>query len=430
MAKLKSTTLCLLVLLTMAARIVAADLLTALSGHTATIANGVMHIIGGNTATTVSNTTVPTNSHYTLDLTQPFNTSSPPVAPVPGATSPTAPPPIAHHTSALRSDNSSFVIWGGGTSSNYTNLLDPEIIYIYWTGNNTWTTEPIPVGPKQRRYHTAVINSTDNTWFDIHGGVQDAQTGASAAATPVIQNTVWGCDTSAFTWSNLTASNVQLYQHSAIMLTNGHTIVLGGLQQYVADSSPSVAQAFASMNQIQFYDSIAGVWSTKTSSGETPPLRAGHSAVLTSENHILIYGGYGVDGQPLGDVYILDPSTLTWYQPNITGTAPNPRYFHTANYVNNQMIVVGGSGASNSIYNDVQVLSKVLGTTELASISSAYAWVNNFSPTGPSITVSNSPSSPTATASTPAKNAATERMSGITLVLLEVVIGLAIVVAF
>lgn len=90
------------------------------------------------------------------------------------------------------------------------------------------------------------------------------------------------------------------------------------------------------------------------------------------------------------------------------------------------MIVVGGSGASNTIYNDVQVLSKVLGTTELGSTNPTYAWVNSYSPAGPNITVS---SSPTATASTPAKNAATA-MSGITSVLLAVVIGLVMVVAF
>src|SRR5438270_13771281 len=87
---------------------------------------------------------------------------------------------------------------------------------------------------------------------------------------------------------------------------------------------------------------------------------------------ITVFGGYGPNGQPLNDVYILDPTTLTWTQANVTGVPPDPRYFHSANIVGQQMVVVGGAGANNAAFGDIHVLSKAG-----AGNGNSYQWTNS-----------------------------------------------------
>ncbi|RUP43866.1 hypothetical protein BC936DRAFT_136615, partial [Jimgerdemannia flammicorona] len=343
--------------------------------------------LGGNAPSAPASTdVVPVSTHYELDLTVSFNISSPALKVTStNFTATGGPPPLAYHTSSLRDDNNSLVIWGGGTSDGFVGQLTPDTVWVFYAKNKSWTTAKIPVGPKPRRHHTAVINSTDPSWFDVYGGVQDTATGFTSAA-PVLQNSVWGCDTDAFTWANLTAGPGERYQHAAVMTPNGTMIVIGGLQQYIAAaanaSAAVLAQALAPMNSIGMYNSKTGVWASMAAtgaSGSTPADRAGHTAVMTEDNKILVYGGYDENNQPLGDLFILDPLTLTWTKPNVTGTPPSSRFFHTANVVDGQMVIVGGSGSSNAARGDVAVLTTSKATNDAPP---TYVWSGTFVPKG------------------------------------------------
>lgn len=47
-------------------------------------------------------------------------------------------------------------------------------------------------------------------------------------------------------------------------------------------------------------------------SGPKPCARSGTTLLEYAEGQVLLYGGFGVDGKPLDDAYILDVATLQW----------------------------------------------------------------------------------------------------------------------
>ena len=49
-----------------------------------------------------------------------------------------------------------------------------------------------------------------------------------------------------------------------------------------------------------------------------------------------------MSGCRLGDVWVLDTVTLTWYKPLVAGPAPLPRSLHSATLIGHRMFVFGG----------------------------------------------------------------------------------------
>ncbi|KAM6982184.1 LOW QUALITY PROTEIN: host cell factor 1b [Tautogolabrus adspersus] len=88
--------------------------------------------------------------------------------------------------------------------------------------------------------------------------------------------------------------------------------------------------------------SVVG-WEIPPTSGQPPPPRESHTAVVTSgrgNNRLIIYGG--MSGCRLGDLFVLHIDSLTWSQPTLNGIAPLPRSLHSATTINNKMYVFGG----------------------------------------------------------------------------------------
>ncbi|XP_058498973.1 host cell factor 1b isoform X1 [Solea solea] len=88
--------------------------------------------------------------------------------------------------------------------------------------------------------------------------------------------------------------------------------------------------------------SVVG-WEIPVTSGQPPPPRESHTAVVTSgraANRLIIYGG--MSGCRLGDLWVLDIDSMTWTKPALSGTAPLPRSLHSATVINNKMYVFGG----------------------------------------------------------------------------------------
>ncbi|KAH9958732.1 galactose oxidase [Russula dissimulans] len=98
---------------------------------------------------------------------------------------------------------------------------------------------------------------------------------------------------------------------------------------------------------VHVFDIPSRRWSRPTfTTTDVPPPRRAHTTVLY-QNKIWVFGG-GNGLQALNDVWALDVGgsldRMKWEQVTITGRKrPSPRGYHTANLVQNVMIVVGGS---------------------------------------------------------------------------------------
>ncbi|CAG8599619.1 1277_t:CDS:2, partial [Acaulospora morrowiae] len=145
--------------------------------------------------------------------------------------------------------------------------------------------------------------------------------------------------------------------HTATLLKNGIIVILGGVENQ-NETKP------IDMNLIYLYDTNTNTWSSKQASGSLVESRSGHSAVLTGDDKIIIYGGWKSWREnyttPTPLLSILDTSTYTWSIPSITGDSP-PLAYHAAHLYNNCMILAFGNitnfnGPPNDTTNKVYIL--------------------------------------------------------------------------
>eukprot|EP00742_Colponemidia_sp_Colp-10_P005408 GILJ01005778.1.p1 GENE.GILJ01005778.1~~GILJ01005778.1.p1 ORF type:complete len:803 (-),score=109.40 GILJ01005778.1:84-2492(-) len=96
-------------------------------------------------------------------------------------------------------------------------------------------------------------------------------------------------------------------------------------------------------------------WHKARTSGTAPTPRWGHSAVSVGST-LVVFGGY--DGSYMNDVWFLDCQTMAWSQPQIAGVAPSLRSNHTAcmDRTGSRMIIFGGGGSIRARNNDVFAL--------------------------------------------------------------------------
>ncbi|XP_067265117.1 tRNA wybutosine-synthesizing protein 4 [Chanodichthys erythropterus] len=83
-------------------------------------------------------------------------------------------------------------------------------------------------------------------------------------------------------------------------------------------------------------------WTEITVVGAVPEARHSHSACPYGGG-LVIFGGLGKGGRPLGDVFYLRPTSsgFCWETKNLH-PLPVPRYSHSAHVINEKLVVVGG----------------------------------------------------------------------------------------
>ena len=100
-----------------------------------------------------------------------------------------------------------------------------------------------------------------------------------------------------------------------------------------------------------------GDWASAIAEGIPPSARGGHTATLVN-SCIVIFGGHYYSGKSTGFVYLndthfLDVKQSKWIKPYCAGKIPPPRYNHSAIYAGGIIIVFGGKGPKNTVYNDL-----------------------------------------------------------------------------
>ena len=101
------------------------------------------------------------------------------------------------------------------------------------------------------------------------------------------------------------------------------------------------------LNELMVYNIPNNEWigPVKTN-GEQPSGRLQHAAVV-HDKKLYIFGGEPDRYRQLNDLFYLDTTTMTWYQPKVEGIAPSPRVSVTGCLVNNTVYLFGGFDGNN-----------------------------------------------------------------------------------
>jgi N-acetylneuraminic acid mutarotase len=258
------------------------------------------------------------------------------------------------------------IVWGGidGTSTtNQGSIYDP------FTDN--WTATSTSGAPLARTTHTAiwtgnrmVVWGGSGAGVNSSGGIYDPATdqwsATSTANAPSARNLhtmiwtgsemiVWGgwemledyqsrtggrYDPASDSWQSTPAkwSPRERSGHTAVW-TGNEMIIWGGVEWNELDSGGR-------------YDPVTDIW-TPTSLIDVPAARKEHTAVWTG-SEMLVWGGYSFNGSGIyhqdGSRY--SPATDSW-QAITLAAAPPGRYWHTAIWSGNEMIIWGGWDGSN-----------------------------------------------------------------------------------
>ncbi|GBC37386.2 hypothetical protein GLOIN_2v1838155 [Rhizophagus irregularis DAOM 181602=DAOM 197198] len=185
---------------------------------------------------------------------------------------------------------------------------------------------------------------------------------------PVISfdNVQWS---SALEYFLLPDLNIPNYLAPAILLPDGRIAYIG----------KRIDDLWVNFRNIYIYDTINGTWINMSTSGIEPSSRALHTAVLTQDDLIIIYGGVDSQFLPVPDqISVLDTKvdSFTWSVPNIDPVPSSaPFRDHTATIVGNYMIIAFGEyrNTTNDIFSDQIHMIDV-------SEKNNYMWVKSFTP--------------------------------------------------
>ncbi|KAF0428037.1 galactose oxidase [Gigaspora margarita] len=174
-------------------------------------------------------------------------------------------------------------------------------------------------------------------------------------------------DITTMTWSTKTQSQSILtyVDYTAILLPNGLIVYIGGR------SGSSTIVSLNNISQVQIFDTKSYTWSTKPASGSTIASRVDHSAVLTQDGDIIIYGGSTLNHSAIigvfSDIAVLNTNSWVWSVPSISGTNAPPLTQHSAALYKNYMILAFGANSASTFTNNIYILD-----------IQNYTWVTTF----------------------------------------------------
>ncbi|GBB98363.1 hypothetical protein RclHR1_03200013 [Rhizophagus clarus] len=259
-----------------------------------------------------------------------------------------------------------------------------DLIYTYVISSQQWSNNSTTTNAPQFYY-----NSQGQTVCDVKTGKM-YRFGGNRHLSGQINNNMDILDTSTLVWETGSTVNAPIgrYDHTGTLLSNGNIVYIGGCISY---------GEFASMTELPLYNTNNNTWTSITIPGYpdyySPTPRAYHSAVLTQDGRIIVYGGYTINYNlhevVTDDLVILDTSqpVYTWSKANVSTNSPLSRFYHTATLVGDYMIVIFGR---NNIHippptsNEVFILD--------TSDKSNYKWVSEFDLNTPPTTSSPTPS--------------------------------------
>jgi len=147
--------------------------------------------------------------------------------------------------------------------------------------------------------------------------------------------------------------------HSATYIPARQQIIAFGGETIDPIKKGSKKNKVVTSDTLRVLDTEIMLWYPPAASGDVPTGRSGHTATFfPSTNELILFGG--VRGSKwLNTVSVLDVTRWIWTTPNIVGTAPKPRSYHSATAVGPQKLVVFGGNNKTSCFNSVHVLEAI-----------------------------------------------------------------------
>ncbi|KAF0538918.1 galactose oxidase [Gigaspora margarita] len=262
-------------------------------------------------------------------------------------------------------DNSTVFLVGGRTwIANTIDYSYTSSVYKFSSKTSQWTT------PNINHFNSSFITRNEiQAVIDNNGKIFIFSGRDYNNSTKHFYNDMNILDITTMTWSTLIQSQSPMTHtlYTATLLPNGLIVYIGG------ESGSSLNISLTDMAQIQIFDTKSYTWSIKSASGSTIASRVSHSAVLTQDGSIIIYGGStidssGIDVNIFSDIAVLNTNSWAWFVPSVSGTRAPPLTDHSAALYKNYMILAFGSTSALNLYtNKIYILD-----------IQNYTWVTTF----------------------------------------------------
>ncbi|RIA81752.1 hypothetical protein C1645_836478 [Glomus cerebriforme] len=303
--------------------------------HTATLVETKIYFLGGK-----NNDSISTNDFFFLDISKSFNKTE--ALPFKNVTLDLIMP--KHYgagTTVFGKSKNSIFFFGGDMG-----VLQDKNSSVY-----TLDTTKLPSGWQEiiqdtvdRRRLLSVTADNNNKIFLFGGGG-----GGNFGDTKYIRyNTMNIFNISTQDWYVGTIENTLIKRegHTGTFLSDtGEIIYIGGR----SDNGLLI-----DMTNLDVYDTINDKW-VQWSTRNPPEQRCLHTAVLTNDNRIILFGG--VNGlTPVKNYYVvLNVKTLEWYHGNGSLSTRAPYRGHTATLYNDYMFIAFGQGTDQQFSDDVLI---------------------------------------------------------------------------
>lgn len=280
---------------------------------------------------------------------------------------------------------SKMIVWGGFSSSGSRWLNSGG---VYDPVDDLWAVTSTGSAPSGRSYHTAVWTGSkmivwggdSNGWFNNDGALYDpvanswaAMTATNSPSGRTKQTAVW-TGSNMILWGGLRYEGENataldsggIYTPPASSTTNSwtDTIALNAPlsrwgQSTVWTGSKMIVWAgyrggAGYLNDGGQYDPVANSWSSILASIANTPSARTLGAVIWTGSKMIVWGGYGADGNDIQDGGQYDPVANTWSSiASVLANSPAKRRNHTAVWTGSKMIVWGGydlDGITGSTY--------------------------------------------------------------------------------
>ncbi|RIB13703.1 hypothetical protein C2G38_1709741 [Gigaspora rosea] len=270
-----------------------------------------------------------------LNLSSSFNTLSPPWSQI---TTP-IPTPLYFPFPCLSTDGSTIYLVGGmsqSLSNSSIRMLPSAYTYAFDFNNLQWTT------PNITNFNNTYLGRTDisgvadsNGKYYFFGGYS---TNLTAADPRIYYNDTNIFDTKAMRWSTLTTlSNTPSSRTNyGAVLKNNFIYYIGGYRGYSGRND-------IDMNTIPSFDTVNLKWQSMSTSGDSVGSRYGHSAILTQDGLILIYGGVerisNIQAQPVIATLDVSVTPYVWKAIATNNAPPQSLVYHSATLYGIYMII-------------------------------------------------------------------------------------------